>query len=100
MIMPRPLPALVRLLGPVIGLALTASCATDRGDYPALMPTAAILAEPALPSHAETARDPASAASNEATTSARAEALRRRASGLRAPVIEPDARARLQHAAP
>lgn len=98
--MQPPLPALVRLLGPLMGLALMTACATDRGDYPALLPTAAVLAEPALPAHATVARDPASAASTEAATSARAEALRRRASGLRAPVIEPAARARLQQAAP
>lgn len=92
MIMSRTLPAL-------LSLVLVAACATDGADYPALRPTAEVLAEPALPAHAATARTPADAARTEAATSARAEALRRRAGGLRAPVIEPATRARMGQAA-
>lgn len=89
----HPLPAL-------LALALLAACATDGAEYPALRPTAEVLAEPALPTHATVARTPADATRTEAATSARAEALRRRAGGLRAPVIEPATRARMDQAAP
>ncbi|MFN3275289.1 MAG: hypothetical protein ACK41U_11500 [Paracoccus sp. (in: a-proteobacteria)] len=88
----RPLPAL-------LALVLLAACAPDAAEYPALRPTAEVLAEPVLPAHATAARTPADAARTEAATSARAEALRRRAGGLRAPVIEPATRARLDRAA-
>lgn len=60
-------------------------CAT-RDDYPRLLPTDAILAEPVLPDHVPAAATPATV---RAEPLSRAEALRRRAEALRGPVIEP-----------
>ena len=67
-------------------------CGTGGDDYPNLMPTAAMLAEPALPDHV-----PASTAPKKVRTESmsRAESLRGRADALRAPVIEPDIRSRM-----
>ncbi|GEK68169.1 hypothetical protein [Paracoccus denitrificans] len=43
-----------------LALASLAACGDTAGDYPALMPTDRLLAEPALPGHAaDAARDPA-----------------------------------------
>ncbi|WP_304617251.1 hypothetical protein [Paracoccus sp. (in: a-proteobacteria)] len=79
---------------PLCLAALTAACA-ERGEYPRLLPTAEVLAEPALPAHAAPAATPEGAARTEADTLSRAEALLRRAGGLRGPVIEPSLRDRL-----
>lgn len=84
----------------LFAFVLVAACAPDGPDYPALLPTAEVLAEPALPAHAAVARTPADAARTEAATSARADALRSRAGGLRAPVIDPATRARMDRAVP
>lgn len=75
---------------------LLAACGDPQADYPALMPTDALLAEPALPDAAADA-----AAAPEATTAAteaRADALRARAEALRGPVIDPATRRRMEAA--
>lgn len=82
-------------------LALCAACALSacaggQDDYPRLLPTEQVLAEPALPAHAATV---AADAPPEAAVVARAEALRARADALRGPVIEPGTRARMTPAA-
>ncbi|TKW66136.1 MAG: hypothetical protein DI616_11650 [Paracoccus denitrificans] len=104
----RPLPALALLL---------AACADHGIDYPALMPTDQLLAEPAIPGHADiaatspdqVASDLAAAGAalavsqaevtaaevgNDAELAARAEALRRRAEAMSAettPCADPEA---------
>lgn len=75
----------------VICVSGLAGCAGEAEDYPHLLPTAQMLAEPALPAHAGTG-----GAEAEAQLSARAAALRSRAVGLRGPVIEADSPARRQ----
>lgn len=65
---------------PLPVLLLTA-CAD--GDYPALLPTEQVLAEPTLP---DSQADPVATA---AEAGGRADALRARADALRGPVIEP-----------
>ncbi|MBW7057149.1 hypothetical protein KY389_10665 [Paracoccus bogoriensis] len=80
---------------PLCLAVLTAACA-DRGAYPRLLPTADVLAEPALPAHAVPAATPEGATRIEAAALSRAEALRRRAANLGGPVIEPDLRDRLR----
>ena len=73
-------------------LALSA-CHNGAVDYPKLLPTQQILAEPTLPEHSgEAAQDPDS---TQAETVARAEALRRKAEAMNAPVIEPATKARM-----
>ena len=85
---PRRRPALLLLL------AALAACADPGGDYPRLLPTAQILAEPVLPAHAGPATtDPAAI---ETALAARAAALRARAAALSGPVIEPELRAQMQ----
>lgn len=69
------------------------ACGQDDATYPALLPTAQILAEPRLPDHAAPAATAPDAVDAEAA--ARAEALRRRAEALRGPVIDAGTRARL-----
>lgn len=76
---------------------VAAGCGTG-GDYPGLLPTDVILAEPALPAHARDAASATGAAAVETDAAARAAALQRRAGALQAPVIEPELRARLQRA--
>lgn len=72
----------------VFVLAL-AACGTE-GDYPDLLPTSQLLAEPAVPVHAQAAAaDPAPV---EAATDARAEALRARARALQGPVVPEELR--------
>lgn len=80
---------------PLCLAALSAACA-GQDDYPRLLPTAAALAEPALPAHAAAAATAEGASRTEAAALSRAEGLRRRADGLRGPVIEPALRDRLQ----
>lgn len=46
-----------RLIGCATLLALLAACGDRMGDYPSLMPTDQLLAEPTLPSHARDAAD-------------------------------------------
>lgn len=83
-----------------LALASLAACGDMVGDYPELMPTDRLLAEPALPGHATDAgRDPAAAgnaldargrslaagaapAAGDAALQRRAEALRARAKAL------------------
>ena len=78
--------------GILAALAL-AGCGDAVGDYPALMPTDQLLAEPALPDHVpDAARSPAAV---EAQAQTRAADLRRRAEALRGPVIEPDILSRM-----
>lgn len=74
------------------GLLALAGCAGDEGEWPRLLPTDAVLAEPALPPHARPASSPAPIG---AEVAARAAALRRRAEALGGPVIEPEARERM-----
>lgn len=69
---------------------LMAACGDPGTDYPALLPTAALLAEPVLPPHVGDA-----GAATAAPAQSRAEALRARAGALRGPVIEPATRARM-----
>lgn len=86
----------------VLALAMLAGCGDAGGDYPALMPTDRLLAEPALPGHAaDAAQDPtavggaldargrtlagrsaAGPVANDAELRRRAEALRARATAL------------------
>ncbi|WCR11885.1 hypothetical protein JHW45_05850 [Paracoccus stylophorae] len=73
-----------------------AACGSDGEDYPNLLPTEAILAEPRLPDHATAATGSPAAVSTR--TEDRADALRQRADTLRGPVIEPDARDRMRAA--
>lgn len=77
-------------------LALSA-CGSD-ADYPQLLPTQQILAEPALPAHARGPAGPLDPAAVEAAAAARAAALQQRARDLQAPVIDPATRARMQRA--
>lgn len=67
-------------------------CAGEGDDYPRLLPSDTILAEPVLPDHAPASATPASV---RAETLSRAESLRRRADGLRGPVIEPEVLSRM-----
>ena len=73
-------------------LTLLIAACSEGGEFPALLPTDQVLAEPALPAHATAGRaDPAPV---EGATLARAEALRARAAALQRPVVDPDLRAR------
>ncbi|QBX35051.1 hypothetical protein E4191_10300 [Paracoccus liaowanqingii] len=73
-------------------LVLLIAACSEGGEFPALLPTDRLLAEPALPAHAVAARaDPAPL---EAATLARAEALQARAAALQRPVVDPALRAR------
>jgi len=74
--------------------ALLSGCGGEADPYPRLLPTDRILAEPVLPDHAPDAA--ISPAAVDAQAKARAEALRERADALRGPVIEPEARSRMQ----
>ena len=86
-------PRLTALMLACAGAALTAACTQDAGDYPRLLPTAQVLAEPVLPEHAApVAQDPAPVTT---AVNDRAEALRARAAALRRPVIEPGLRDRM-----
>lgn len=78
----------------ILALAVPlAGCAAGASDYPGLLPTDQILAEPALPDHVpDAARSPAAV---EAQAQTRAADLRRRAEALRGPVIEPDILSRM-----
>ena len=68
----------------LILVAALAACGGD-GDYPELLPTSQLLAEPVVPVHAQAAAaDPAPV---EAATASRAEALRARARALQGPVV-------------
>ncbi|MBU2957464.1 hypothetical protein Q4511_12090 [Paracoccus sp. 1_MG-2023] len=72
-------------------LLLLAAC-SEGGDFPRLLPTDQILADPALPAHAQ----PVAAAPEQVLTQAdaRAAALRARADALRGPVVEDEIKAR------
>ena len=86
-------PSLSALMLAAATAALTAACTQDAGDYPRLLPTAQVLAEPVLPEHAApAAQDPAPVTTGIAN---RADALRARAGTLRRPVIEPDFRSQM-----
>ncbi|MCF3974435.1 hypothetical protein [Paracoccus salsus] len=74
-------------------LICLAACGGGGDTYPHLLPTEMILAEPALPDHAAGAAASPSITADETRT--RAAALKRRADGMRGPVIEPDALARM-----
>lgn len=74
--------------------ALLAGCTGEARDYPRLLPTDQILAEPTLPDHAPDAA--LSPADVDAEAQARADALRQRAEALRGPVIEPGTLARMR----
>lgn len=65
---------------------------SDGGDYPALMPTEQLLAEPTLP------EAQASPVATKAEVEARSRALQARAQALSGPVIEPDIQRRMQQA--
>ncbi|TBN43775.1 hypothetical protein EYE42_01170 [Paracoccus subflavus] len=81
--------------GPILILCLLVppGCQSEGDDYPRLLPTDVILAEPVLPDHAPAATAPGAV---RADTAARADALRQRADALRGPVIEPETLARMQ----
>lgn len=71
-------------------IPVMSACADNQDDYPALMPTDQLLAEPKL--------SPAASAP-EATTEnveSKADALRARADALRQPVIDPETRRRME----
>ncbi len=87
-----------RIGGALMLLALAAGCSDRMADYPTLLPTQQILAEPALPAHAAQAGgDPGAALTDRAAgltqrrvgpvtddaLAARADALRQRAAALR-----------------
>ncbi|MBC9245963.1 hypothetical protein H4P12_04365 [Paracoccus sp. 11-3] len=74
-------------------LALTA-CDKQANTYPALLPTAQVLAEPVLPTHSTDAIT--SPESVDTQAKARADALRDRAQALKKPVIDAETRARMQ----
>lgn len=76
-------------------LALSA-CADPSGDYPRLLPTDRILAEPVLPAHVAI---PSSPAAVETELASRAGDLASRADALRGPVIEPEFRDQMAGAA-
>lgn len=79
----------VIILAPLLlAIPLLAGCAGG-GDYPALLPTDQVLAEPSLPDA------PADPGQVTAETSARADALNARAEALRGPVIEPETARRM-----
>lgn len=79
-----------RLILTLGALAALSACGGAQGDYPALLPTAEALAEPAIPAHA------GGASPTGEDITARADALRARADALRRPVIEPATRARMK----
>ena len=68
----------LRLILGAVALAGLAACGDDTRDYPALLPTADVLAEPAIPSHAA---DAAADDSLGAALDARGKALAGRAGG-------------------
>ena len=74
-------------------LLILAACGRADGDYPRLLPTDQVLAQPVLPAHAAPVAE--SPVAVEATTEAQADALAARAQALQKPVIEPDLRARM-----
>ncbi|WP_415639305.1 hypothetical protein [Paracoccus nototheniae] len=76
----------------ILMLMLAACSEGADSDYPALMPTDQILAEPALPAHVGAVRTDAGPV--EAATLSRAEALRARARALSGPVVGDDLRRR------
>lgn len=80
---------------PILILCLLSlpGCQAEGNDYPRLLPTEVILAEPVLPDHAPPAAAPGPV---RADAAARADALRRRADALRRPVIEPEIRSRMR----
>lgn len=71
-------------------IPLLSACADDNGEYPALMPTDQLLAEPEL--------SPAASAPQATTENveSKADALRARAEALRQPVIDPETRRRME----
>ncbi len=73
----------------ILTLALLAACDRNAEDYPQLLPTDRILAEPALP-------DATPRVAVDAQAQARADALRQRADALRGPVIEPEILSRMR----
>lgn len=75
-------------------LLATNACNKQADNYPSLMPTAQVLAEPTLPSHSADAVT--SSQHVDAQAAARAQALRNRAEALKKPVIEPEMRERMQ----
>jgi hypothetical protein len=77
----------------LLSCLVLSACGRDGDDYPRLLPTDVIMAEPAVPGHAIDATQ--SQAIAEAPAQDKAQALRRRADALRGPVIEPDQRARM-----
>lgn len=80
------------ILAALCAIAALSACERNGADYPQLLPTDQLLAEPALPAHATE-----TGAQTEALET-RADALRRRADGLRRPVIDPASRARMDSA--
>lgn len=78
--------------GPLSVLALLAACGSGQDDYPRLLPTQAILAEPSLPDHAgpaATSGDPVKDAAL-----ARGSATRARADAIPDPLAGDDLNAR------
>lgn len=75
-------------------LPLIAACSATQGDYPQLLPTAQILAQPTLPDYVP---PQAPASVNDALTG-QADTLRNRADALRGPIIDPATRARMMAA--
>ncbi|MDB6178561.1 hypothetical protein PAF17_13750 [Paracoccus sp. Z330] len=84
-----------RLFAPFALLPLMA-CHSGGVDYPDLLPTQQILAEPTLPDHSGNAATTPDQETADAM--ARADSLRRKAESLSTPVIEPGTRARMQDA--
>ena len=82
---------MIRLFLPL--LVLLAACADDSENYPRLLPTAQILAEPVLPDHVGSAADQPMAVASDLES--RAGGLRGRAEDLRGPVIEPEFRGQM-----
>ncbi|MBM3604293.1 MAG: hypothetical protein FJX25_05925 [Alphaproteobacteria bacterium] len=77
-----------------LSLALLLTACGKPDDFPRLLPTAQILAEPALPVHATVAATEPDAV--EAAENRRAEALRARARELQGPVVDPVLRRRAE----
>lgn len=91
------MPALPRPAATLALALLAGACAEPEADWPRLLPTEALLAEPAVAARPEA--QTSQAASDPLL--ARAEALRARAEALRRlPVIDPATAARLQSAQP
>lgn len=71
-------------------IPILSACTDGQDDYPKLMPTDQLLAEPEL---SPAASDPVATTEN---VESQADALRARADALRKPVIDPETRRRME----